>query len=542
MPTRDSMAPVAGSERQPLPGAKKIGPADPDQRIKVTVYVRQLGPEASIEKLGAQYPQERRYLGVEEFNRTYGADPADLQRVAAFARAHGLAVLETNPARRSVLLSGTVSAMSEAFGTELSQYEHPSGAYRGRTGPLHVPADLQGIVEGVFGLDNRCMARSYVRRAKSTPVAAEDKLKRPAGGFLPPEVAALYNFPRAQQGRGQTLGIFTFNEFEGGYNAPALETYFREVLNTSPPEMVDVVVHGRGNAPSNSRDARNVTDEVMLDVQVAGAMAPGARLAMYFSDFTEQGWVDALSTAVNDTANNPSVLSISYGNPEDDRGSAWTATAIAQVNKTLRAAAAKGITVCCASGDDGSSDDAGGKKAHADFPASSPYALACGGTSIKTVGGAIESETVWNDSDGAGGGGISAIFDPPEWQSGVHLPPSANPGAKQGRGLPDVAGLADPETGFTIINVTGKKLVIIGGTSATAPLWAALIARINEGLGVRVGYLNPLLYARLAGVLRDITQGSNGAYKAGSGWDACTGLGSPDGAALLNALRKGPAA
>jgi kumamolisin len=214
---------------------------------------------------------------------------------------------------------------------------------------------------------------------------------------------------------------------------------------------------------------------------------------------------------------------------------------LTQINRAFRAAAARGITICCASGDDGSSDD-GGRRAHVDFPASSPFVLACGGTRIKASHGVIVKETVWNDKYGAGGGGISAVFDPPDWQSGVNLPPSAHVGGRKGRGLPDVAGLADSDTGFIVINVKGSELEIIGGTSATAPLWAALIARINEGLGVRVGYLNPLLYQRLSGVLRDITEGNIGAYAAAAGWDAYTGFGSPDGAALLHALRTGHAA
>jgi len=397
MPSRGDLAVIAGSERDPLPGSRRIGLINPNERIEVTLYVRQVGPEPPIEQQGEQYPQHRHYLSAGEFQQAYGADPADLQTVAAFAAARRLAVVETNATRRSVLLTGPVAAMNQAFGTELVEYAHPSGPYRGRTGPVHVPAPLAGIVEAVFGLDNRRM----IRRAESP------QSRRPAK-----ELARLYNFPKLQQGRGQTIGILIFTEFEGGYSAA------REVLGAEPPEIVDIVVRGLGN--------RNVSDEVMLEIRIAAAMAPDARLAMYFSEPTEQGWVDGLTTAVADSTNNPCVLTIGYGSAQYD----WTESAIAQMNRAFRAAAARGITVCCASG---------AVESSVDYPASSPYVLSCGGT--KAAHGAQE-----------------------------------------------------------------------------AALWAALIARINEGLGVRLGYFNPLLRKHLSGVPR-------------------TEFGSPDGAALLRALR-----
>ena len=185
-----------------------------------------------------------------------------------------------------------------------------------------------------------------------------------------------------------------------------------------------------------------------------------------------------------------------------------------------------------ASGDGGSSDGVTGGGDHVDFPASSPFALACGGTSLKTSGSSISSETVWNDGAGGGasGGGISTFFALPSWQTGLKA--AGNKGQSTvltQRGVPDVSGDADPETGYDV-RIDGTDTVI-GGTSAVAPLWASLIARINQVSGKPVGYINPLLYQN-AKALRDITQGNNGDFDATAGWDACTGLGSPDGAAL----------
>jgi kumamolisin len=221
---------------------------------------------------------------------------------------------------------------------------------------------------------------------------------------------------------------------------------------------------------------------------------------------------------------------------------------VQQVNQAFESAAAKGITICCAAGDDGSKDQVQ-QGAHVDFPASSPYVLGVGGTKlVSSASGAspqtISSEVVWNETlqgYGATGGGVSAVFTKPTYQNAVNVPSSTNPPHNIGRGVPDVAAVADPVTGVVVMHIDGKHLEPIGGTSASAPMWAALIARINEGLGKNCGFLNTLLYSQqsLRDTFHDITSGNNGAYKASSGWDACTGFGSPDGAALLQALSSG---
>jgi len=204
------------------------------------------------------------------------------------------------------------------------------------------------------------------------------------------------------------------------------------------------------------------------------------------------------------------------------------------MDSAFQAAATMGITVCVASGDSGSSDGLSGE--HVDFPASSPHALGCGGTSLQASGGSISSEVVWNDGSGGGasGGGVSTFFAAPSWQEGNKATKNTGTATSLSmRGVPDVAGNADPETGYEV-RIDGTDTVI-GGTSAVAPLWAGLIARINQHLGTPVGFLNATLYARPQ-TLRDITQGNNGDFEASKGWDACTGLGSPNGPALSQSL------
>jgi len=539
------LVPLPGSERQVLPSAHAVADANPQETVKVTVYVRPRSaeiPDINIEQANETPPQWRSYLTPQQFSEMLGADPAELDKVAEWATSQGLSVVEKSPVKRSVVLEGSAETLGRAFGTELKEYEHPTGRYRGRTGPVLVPQDLSNIIEAVFGLDNRRVGRAYLRRGRR-PITSH--AAQPPNIYFAPQVASIYNFPPGADGNGQTIGIFAFNgrvgdtgiQALGGYDPAQLKTYF-DTLRLAVPEIADVVVHGPGNVPGDGTDPNDVTEEVLLDIQVAGGCAPRARLVVYFTEFTEQGWVDAIVTAATDEQHNPSVISISYGNPEDANDvSLWTKAAIRKVNEAFRTAALRGMTVCCASGDDGARDQVNDRLAHVDFPASSPWVLACGGTRLETSLGSVR-ETVWNDGPGsAGGGGVSRLFGVPSYQRFVALPRSINPGHRFGRVVPDVSGDADPDTGFLIVGPSGQFEGPIGGTSATAPLWAALIAVINQVIGTRVGFLNPVLYKFMAsGVLRDITIGDNGGYSAGPGFDACTGLGSPDGTRLLAGL------
>jgi kumamolisin len=467
-------------------------------------------------------PHKRRRLSREEFAATFGAHPDDLSKVEAFARENDLTIVEVDAARRVVVLTGPAAALSAAFGVELQLYEHEQGTYRGRTGQLHIPSELAGIITGVFGLDNRPQAKPRLRLLDlaANPHAATNS-------YTPPQLARLYNFPADLDGQGQSIAII---ELGGGYRKKDLSTYFAQ-LGIPLPTVVSVSVDGGHNRPSGNPNSAD--GEVDLDIEVAGAIAPRAKIVVYFAPNTDQGFLDAITTAIHDTSNKPSVISISWGGSE----SQWTTQAMQNMDQAFQDAATLGVTVCCASGDSGSGDGVNDGKAHVDFPASSPYALGCGGTRLESSGDTVTSEVVWNEPNGgATGGGVSDVFDLPSWQAGVGVPPSINPGGRVGRGVPDIAGNADPQTGYQI-QVDGKQLVF-GGTSAVAPLWAGLIALINQKLGHPVGYINPLLYQQIAQAngLRDVTEGNNGGYQAGSGWDACTGLGTPDGTQLLNAL------
>jgi kumamolisin len=346
--------------------------------------------------------------------------------------------------------------------------------------------------------------------------------------YAPNAVAKLYNFPTAGSGSGQTVAII---ELGGGYSASDLSAYFSALKISPAPSVTAVSVDGASNQPVG--DPNSADGEVLLDIEVVGAIAAQAKIAVYFAPNTDQGFLDAITTAVHDNLRKPSVVSISWGGAE----STWTTQSLTAYDQAFQDAGLLGVTVCCASGDDGSTDNVTDGAAHVDFPASSPNVLACGGTRLESSGGKVSREVVWNQGvgNGATGGGVSDQFPLPAYQAGAKVPVSVNPSHFKGRGVPDIAGDADPATGYQI-HVDGKDAVF-GGTSAVAPLWAALIALINQQLGKPVGFVNTALYAKGASGLTDITNGTNGAYQAGPGWDACTGLGSPSGQALLTALK-----
>ncbi|ELX09406.1 serine protease, kumamolysin [Janthinobacterium sp. HH01] len=510
---------IPGSGQLALQGAVALGPVADEQTIEITVRLRTAPDQAPLDLQAAcadTQPVERRYLSREQFAQAHGASEADIATVTAFAAQHGMVVISSDAAQRRVVLAGTAAQMNDAFGVQLEEYEYPDGSYRGRVGELSVPNQLAGVVEGVFGLDDRPVATPKFQRLQADGFASAAAANI---AFTPPQLARLYNFPQGLDGSGQCIGII---ELGGGSRPRDLKIYFNE-LGLPVPRVKSICIDHAKNRPTTANSADG---EVMLDIEVAGAVAPGALIAVYYAPNTERGFLDAITAAVHDDIHQPSVISISWGAPE----SAWTGQAMTAFEQAFADAAAMGVTILCAAGDNGSTDGVADGGQHVDFPSSAPHALACGGTRVllQDDGGAIE--TVWNSGpNSATGGGYSSFFGRPDYQQGV-----AN--GQAARGVPDVAGDADPASGYKV-RVDGQNLVF-GGTSAVAPLWAGLLALVNQRLGRPVGFLNPLLYGSLQGkgVTLDITDGNNGGQQAAQGWDACTGWGCPHGEKLLQAL------
>jgi kumamolisin len=541
------LVPLPGSERTEIAGAQPAGPLDDSATITVTLMLRR---RAEVPDYLVTGPQT---VTTAELGERYGADPDDIASVTSVLGALELTVTETLPQSRRIRASGTIAAMQAAFGTTLTlaTSPHPNGlgdvTHRYRSGGLSVPAELAGIVTAVLGLDNRPQARPHFRRLTATPETTPPETIAPEAGAAAPaapaagpltalQVASFYAFPGNTDGTGQTIAII---ELGGGYTEADLNTYFSG-LGLATPSVTAVGVDGGSNSPGQSADG-----EVELDIEVAGAVAPKAAQFVYFAPNTDAGFIDAISQAVHATPT-PAVVSISWGQSEDQ----WSAQSRASIDAAFADGAALGVTVTVAAGDNGSSDDPSSTSGvHCDFPASSPHALACGGTKLTgdTSTYAITSEVVWNElasQEGAGGGGVSDVYPLPSWQANVGVPTIAG-GSTTGRGVPDVAGNADPVTGYQVV-VDGQQQVI-GGTSAVAPLWAGLLARLTQATGKKLGLLQPLIYANVkAGTaaqgFNDIVSGNNGAYQAGPGWDACTGLGSPNGTDLLTLLSDPPQA
>jgi kumamolisin len=537
---------ISASHRDPLPGARRVADIPGDAEIQFSIVVRRkAGGEDKALRAAAAEPSgsmsERRRRLAEEA----GAGQEDLDRVTQYVTGAGMQVESADAATRTVTVRGTAEQAKEAFGVSLGRYETDDLGYRGREGAVQVPADLADVVQAILGLDNRPQARMHLKRGQALGEdALPDLQTRPAAllpsisaqaaaahgqrpdpqPMWPMQVASLYGFPRDFDGSGETIAII---ELGGGFGADEVTTYFGRA-GVRAPSVEAIGVLGGHNNPGADPGADG---EVMI--------------AVYFGDASDNGFHVALSTAVHDAERSPSVISISWGAPEDS----WTQQARQVFDDVLVDAAALGITVLAAAGDHGTGDRTRDGKAHADYPASSPYMIGCGGTTLFDQDGQ-PSEVAWNDGDGwATGGGISDVYPQPTWQD-VTLPANVNGTGQPGRGVPDVAGNADNASGYIIL--VGGQWVPIGGTSAVAPLYAGLTALLNQALGQPVNGLLQTLYRlaadEKASVFRDVTAGDNAVpssqfgpavqgYQTAGGWDACTGLGSINGTALLEQLR-----
>jgi kumamolisin len=522
---------VSGSTRRVLPGAVVTGQTNANTIIDVTVKLRRKATLPDFDERPMQMTRE-------QLAEKYGASQNDIDTVVRELGQLGLKAIDTDTLTRSVRLRGPVSAMEEAFQVKLFNYAHAATSYRGRVGAISVSAGLQDIVEGVFGLDNRQVAR---RRRHPVREISQAKLSSVEATWLKPaQLAKRYNFPKGD-GIGQSIGLLEF----GGAYLPEDLKQFCGLAGIDVPNVVPLSTDG---IPTDSVDGAE--GEVMLDVEIAAGICPKAKIVLYFAHWSEQGWIAALDTALRDKENDPGVLSVSWGNAEDT--DIWTKQAMTQINESLKDAAALGITVCVAAGDDGSSDAIRDGHAHVDFPSSSPYALAVGGTTIPAQDGSTdivwkEGDGIRDDNGGSTGGGVSAMFPLPSWQKHVAIK-SVNPGNATGRCVPDLAANADWNASPYLLVVDGKPQPN-GGTSAASPLVASLLTLINSErpAGKRVGYLTPVLYSASGGstvgavACTDVVKGNNtsakaGGYSAVTGYDAASGWGTPNGVLLAKAI------
>jgi kumamolisin len=504
-PTRTNRAIIRGSEKPLDPRATLVAPVDPQEAVAVTVRLR---PESPI-------PDGYAGGSRDDFERSHAARPDDIAGVKAFAQDFDLGVGRVNAAERTMTLQGTAAQMKAAFGVDLAQYRLADETYRGRDGAISVPQSIADAVTSVTGLDDRSVSESHRVTAAATPATP---------GFTPLDVARAYDFPSGD-GTGEHIGVISL----GGRYDDRVQAAYQKALGVAHVPFNVVAIDGGAQVPSDA----GPTGENMLDAEMIGTLVPNADKTIYIAPNTDRGFLDAISTALHDRHHN-TALSISWGGPE----MRFTPQAIRAFNELFKEARAMGVNVFSAAGDNGATDGVGDGKLHVDFPSASPGVISNGGTKLTTkADGSIAKETVWNElrhNQGATGGGISDINPKPPAQAQLPI---------AGRGVPDIAGDADPTTGFRMLVPlpNGKAgLELIGGTSAVAPLYAALAARIEQNLGHPIGDLQKAIYAAPADAFHDVTTGNNGGYKAQAGWDAATGRGSVDGKALLAYLENEP--
>ena len=548
-------ATIAPLNSTPLKDSYKQAPAGVKQkpvRKKEIIDLTLLLRRKKIIDIALFQTKKVAQLSRRDFSDQYGSDENDVHIVTAFAAKNGLSVTHTNTGKCTVQIRGHAAQICALFGVQLYDYKDDAGKkFRGRTGFVYLPNELKDIVSGIFGFDNRVNGYTHFQIFQENKPAAGASAgthfqiyKPPTGkpgdtnitglqprdlapnvaSFYPADIATAYNFPVGVDGSGQCIGII---ELDGGHTQKDLDIYFAQV-NLTSPVVISVGVDGAMNAPIGN--ANSADGEVLLDIEVSGTVAPAAKIIVYYAPNTDQGFLNAILAAIHDDVNRPTVISISWGSSEIT----WTAQSLTAYNDAFQSAGLLGVTVCAASGDQGSSDGyTADGNVHVDFPASSPFVLACGGTKLVTSNNQIVSETVWNaGATSAGGGGVSDVFPLPDYQKNSGVPVSISGNNFVGRGVPDVAGDADPSTGYRVV-IDGKNYTI-GGTSAVAPLMAGLIALLNQLSAVPVGFIHPILYAHPE-IFRDITQGNNittptnKGFTAQAGWDACTGLGVADG-------------
>jgi kumamolisin len=508
---------LAGSHRARPEGAKAVGKVAPDEPIVVWIYLRDPATEAHAPGSAADLaalgrPTTRRALARQ---RAAALAPA-IAAIGRFAKQNSLTVRSVQAARQCVVLRGTAARMSKLLGASLRLYEDGPHRFRARSGSLKVPRAIARWTRAVLGFDQR-------PQVGLRALAGDGD----AGGLWPSEVAALYGIPLARTGPSQCIGIVALG---GGYLPSDVAAAAAQAGRPAP-----VVIERSVDGATNQYDGGTPRDEeIALDIQVVAGIVPAARIVVYFAQNTTASLAAAIHQAVFDDVNRPQVLSISWGSAEKF----WQPGPRAAVQAALADAVRLKVSVTVASGDllatGGVSDGA----AHVFFPSSSPYVLGCGGTALTLQGNDIVSEAVWKENFTGTGGGISEVFPVPDFQARAALPPSVTTGAR-GRGVPDVAAAAASVPGYRII-LDGNPIVK-DGTSAVAPLWAAMIALANARRGAPLGFVNPILYGN-RDLFRPITEGDNRfrgvGYAAAPGlsWNACTGLGAPKGAEVIAAL------
>lgn len=512
----------------------RLGPADPTRTLTISLVLegRASGLEDTLAALNdPTSPRYHQFLSPQEYARRFGTDSATVARLAAALRAAGLRVPTTSASAGLLNAVGSVGALNALFGMRLGDYCDAHGErYIAPDAPPHIPASLAGV-SGVLGLDTRSAIHTgsiaLPRRPQVSGVT----------GFGPTALERAYDLGPLRQmgltGANQIVALAEIDRFRRS-DVQAYDNTFG--LRTGALTVKPVA----GGATSSS-------PEPVLDIEVIHAIAPSASIDVYESPSDLGSVAQMFSRIVQD--NHAQVISISLGACEKGIDPSSAKSFYTSVDNSFRQAIAQGMSILVASGDSGAygCQDSNLSVQH---PASSPYATAVGGTALFiNSDGNYSREAGWEGplETAGGGGGLSVVYQRPSWQDGPGVNNQFSNGARQ---VPDVAADADPLTGYSVYYSGGgcsgaDCWHVVGGTSGAAPLWAGLVLLANQLSrshgGKPLGLLNPLLYqlgsgARAGQLFHDVHIGGNLYYPATPGWDYSTGLGTPIGAPLVQAL------
>lgn len=497
------------------------------QPVHVTMSLKlrnQAGLNAFMEKVAnPATPASQRTMSQAQMAANYLPTAAQVQSVVNFLKGAGFTNIHTSSNNLLVSADGTAAVAQAAFKTNMvNVHTHDGRNAFGNSSAIQVPTSLQGTVQAVLGLQNVHIAHVM---GKQQPVQTQAAGGVTSTSHYPVEFQYLYDAVDLPAATDMNVGIITVGDMTQTQTdfASFLSTFgdYVEGNNTLAVECVPDTVGGSDPGDGNcSSWGDQGTVEWDLDSQDIAGMSGGVNSITFYAaqDFSGTGLIAAINQAV--TENTASVIDMSIGGCErysdinqGGDGSAQTADAIFET-----AAATNGQTFSISTGDDGSDECGDGKTNSASWPASSPWVIAAGGTTLNTNRqGNYYSETSWN-----GGGGSPSSFEPAQsWQTPVLKGATA-------RGLPDIAFDGDPQSGSNIIVDGGFQQW--GGTSLAAPLFTGAWARILEATG-RTGadaFAAPHLYSLSGTSLHDVVRGSNGQYRAGVGYDYTTGLGSLD--------------
>ncbi len=531
---------VHGHRPAILSQLKPIGPLDKTQELNLAISLplrNQAGLTQFLQQISdPKSPNYRHYLTPTQFTAQFGPTQSDYEAVIAFAKANGLTVTAQYANRMIVDVKGTVPVVEKALGVTMLSYQHPTEKRRFFAPNADPTLNLSVQVLGISGLNNYELPQPRYKAtalqsgmtsgkdatASSLPAASPNIGTGANGGYMGSDFRTAYVPGVALTGSGQTVGLLQFD----GYTASDI-TYYETKANLPAVPLTNVLLDGFSGAPTGNGGEI----EVSLDIEMSMSMAPGLAGIIVYEAGPSGNWHDILNRMAND--NLAKQLSCSWYIP----GGAMDPTA----DQIFQQMAAQGQSFFTASGD---YDAFTGL---IPFPGDTPYATEVGGTMLTTAsaGGAYASEQVWNRNNGIGtGGGISTQYAIPSWQQGISM--TANLGSTTMRNVPDVALVAEN----VYVRVDGIDL-LEGGTSCAAPLWAGFTALVNQqamlNSGTTVGFINPAIYAIGQGSdyatdFHDTTVGNNFSsssptkFPGTTGYDLCTGWGTPNGAALINAL------